>query len=136
MDVDDPAVRGDHGRGHGPLPRVRQHERDRDTGRGHGGRGAPRRPDPGVDGARRGGGNYLSNEIAYRVTLLRDRLGLHDRLPGGHLHTPVLQFGAGNTDPATGTVTDPEFVRDRLDIVAQVRSVLAVAVAATGPVRR
>ncbi|WP_425245112.1 pyroglutamyl peptidase [Streptomyces sp. NEAU-NA10] len=75
-----------------------------------------------------GGGNYLSNEIAYRATLLRDRLGLRDVLPGGHVHTPVLQFGAGNTDPATGTVTDPEFVRNRLDIIAQVRAILGVAV--------
>ncbi|MFH0175625.1 pyroglutamyl peptidase [Streptomyces cacaoi] len=73
-----------------------------------------------------GGGNYLSNEIAYRATLLRDRLGLHDSLPGGHVHTPVLQFAAGNTQD----VTDPEFVRNRLDIVAQVRAILAVAVAA------
>ncbi|MFI5871433.1 pyroglutamyl peptidase [Streptomyces sp. NPDC051445] len=77
-----------------------------------------------------GGGNYLSNEIAYRATLLRDRLGLHDSLPGGHVHTPVLQFGTGNTDPATGTVTDPEFVRNRLDIVAQVRAILSVAAGA------
>ncbi|MBW8817685.1 MULTISPECIES: pyroglutamyl peptidase [unclassified Streptomyces] len=75
-----------------------------------------------------GGGNYLSNEIAYRVTLLRDRLGLHDELPGGHVHTPVLEFGAGNTDPATGAVTDPGFVRNRLDIIAQVRAILVVAV--------
>jgi len=74
-----------------------------------------------------GGGDYLSNEIAYRATLLRDRLGLHDALPGGHVHTPVLEFGAGNTDPATGAVTDPEFVRNRLDIIAQVRSILTVA---------
>ncbi|SER88562.1 Pyrrolidone-carboxylate peptidase (N-terminal pyroglutamyl peptidase) [Streptomyces sp. yr375] len=76
-----------------------------------------------------GGGDYLSNEIAYRATLLRDRLGLHGSLPGGHVHTPVLQFGTGNTDPATGTVTDPEFVRNRLDIVAQVRAILGVATA-------
>ncbi|MEU3616565.1 pyroglutamyl peptidase [Streptomyces sp. NPDC006872] len=74
-----------------------------------------------------GGGNYLSNEIAYRATLLRDRLGLHDSLPGGHVHTPVLQFGAGNTTE----VTDAEFVRNRLDIVAQVRAILTVAVSAT-----
>lgn len=78
-----------------------------------------------------GGGNYLSNEIAYRATLLRDRLGLHDTLPGGHVHTPVLQFGTGNTDPATGTVTDPEFLRNRQDIIAQVRAILTVAVNAT-----
>ncbi|KUM81083.1 hypothetical protein [Streptomyces curacoi] len=84
-------------------------------------------PTPGSTARAGGGGNYLSNEIAYRATLLRDRLGLHDVLPGGHVHTPVLQFGAGNTDPATGSVTDPEFVRNRLDIIAQVRTILKVA---------
>ncbi|MEW2388530.1 pyroglutamyl peptidase [Streptomyces venezuelae] len=88
------------------------------------------RPDGPTEGSTAragGGGDYLSNEIAYRATLLRDRLGLHDRLPGGHVHTPVLQFGAGNTDPATGDVTDPEFVRNRLDIIAQVRGILGAA---------
>ncbi|TGB13089.1 pyroglutamyl peptidase [Streptomyces sp. MZ04] len=88
------------------------------------------RPDGPTEGSTAragGGGNYLSNEIAYRATLLRDRLGLHDRLPGGHVHTPVLQFGAGNTDPATGKITDPEFVRNRLDIIAQVRQILTAA---------
>jgi hypothetical protein len=87
----------------------------------------PDGPTPGSTARQGGGGNYLSNEIAYRATLLRDRLGLHDVLPGGHVHTPVLEFGAGNTDPATGTVTDPEFVRNRLDIIAQVRAILTVA---------
>ncbi|ALO13333.1 hypothetical protein AQF52_7747 [Streptomyces venezuelae] len=86
----------------------------------------PDGPTPGSAARAGGGGNYLSNEIAYRATLLRDRLGL-TRLPGGHVHTPVLQFGPGNTDPATGVVTDPEFVRNRLDIIAQVRSIVAVA---------
>ncbi|MEU6989329.1 pyroglutamyl peptidase [Streptomyces sp. NPDC046465] len=88
------------------------------------------RPDGPTEGSTAragGGGDYLSNEIGYRATLLRDRLGLHGRLPGGHVHTPVLQFGAGNTDPATGDVTDPEFVRNRLDIIAQVRGILRVA---------
>ena len=88
------------------------------------------RPDGPTEGSTAragGGGNYLSNEIAYRATLLRDRLGLHDSLPGGHIHTPVLQFGAGNTDPATGTITDPEFVRNRVDIIAQVRAMVTVA---------
>ncbi|WP_031476239.1 hypothetical protein [Streptomyces bicolor] len=95
-----------------------------------GGTEAVVRPDGPTEGSTAragGGGNYLSNEIAYRATLLRDRLGLHDSLPGGHVHTPVLQFGAGNTDPATGSVTDPEFVRNRLDIIAQVRTILKVA---------
>ncbi|WP_240496531.1 pyroglutamyl peptidase [Streptomyces torulosus] len=87
----------------------------------------PEGPTAGSTARAGGGGNYLSNEIAYRATLLRDRLGLHDTLPGGHVHTPVLQFGTGNTDPATGTVTDPEFVRNRLDIIAQVRAIVGVA---------
>ncbi|MGI5454479.1 pyroglutamyl peptidase [Streptomyces sp. CA-249302] len=95
-----------------------------------GGTAAVVRPDGPTEGSTAragGGGNYLSNEIAYRATLLRDRLGLHDTLPGGHVHTPVLQFGAGNTDPATGAVTDPEFVQNRVDIIAQVRSIITVA---------
>ncbi|MFF6874375.1 pyroglutamyl peptidase [Streptomyces sp. NPDC012474] len=83
----------------------------------------PDGPTPGSTAREGGGGDYLSNEIAYRATLLRDRLGLRDRLPGGHVHTPVLQFGAGNTTE----VTDPEFVRNRLDIIAQVRAILRVA---------
>ncbi|MEV6989821.1 pyroglutamyl peptidase [Streptomyces sp. NPDC093228] len=91
-------------------------------------------PTPGSTARAGGGGDYLSNEIAYRATLLRDRLGLHGTLPGGHVHTPVLQFGAGNTDPATGTVTDPEFVRNRVDIIAQVRAIVTVAAnSASGP---
>jgi hypothetical protein len=95
----------------------------------------PDGPTPGSTAREGGGGNYLSNEIAYRATLLRDRLGLRGTLPGGHVHTPVLRFGAGNTDPATGSVTDPEFVRNRLDIVAQTRAIVAVAVSASGPER-
>ncbi|AIR98204.1 hypothetical protein SGLAU_11000 [Streptomyces glaucescens] len=88
-------------------------------------------PTPGSAARAGGGGDYLSNEIAYRATLLRDRLGLHGTLPGGHVHTPVLQFGAANTTE----VTDPEFVRNRLDIVAQVRAIVSAAVSATGRTR-
>ncbi|MFF7894069.1 pyroglutamyl peptidase [Streptomyces sp. NPDC007907] len=87
----------------------------------------PDGPTPGSTARAGGGGDYLSNEIAYRATLLRDRLGLRDTLPGGHVHTPVLQFGAGNTTE----VTDPEFVRNRLDIIAQVRAILRVAAEAS-----
>lgn len=68
-----------------------------------------------------GGGDYLSNEIAYRATLLRDALGLD--IPGGHLHTPVLQFGEGNTTE----LTDPVFEANQRDIIDQVRNVLVVA---------
>ncbi|MFJ7955652.1 pyroglutamyl peptidase [Streptomyces sp. NPDC096319] len=89
----------------------------------------PDGPTPGSAARAGGGGNYLSNEIAYRATLLRDRLGL-TRLPGGHVHTPVLEFGPGNTDPATGTVSDPDFVRNRLAIIAQVRAIVSVAASA------
>ncbi|MEU3350130.1 pyroglutamyl peptidase [Streptomyces sp. NPDC037389] len=89
----------------------------------------PDGPTPGSTARAGGGGDYLSNEIAYRATLLRDAVGL--KVPGGHLHTPVLNFGAGNTDPATGRITDPAFVRARMAITAQVRAVLAVAVGAT-----
>ncbi|MFJ7899222.1 pyroglutamyl peptidase [Streptomyces sp. NPDC096198] len=87
----------------------------------------PDGPTPGSSARAGGGGDYLSNEIAYRATLLRDRLGLHDRLPGGHLHTPVLEFGAGNTDPATGSVTDPGFEQNRRGIVDQVRAIVTSA---------
>ncbi|MFC5802251.1 pyroglutamyl peptidase [Streptomyces formicae] len=90
----------------------------------------PDGPTPGSTARAGGGGDYLSNEIAYRATLLRDRLGLGTALPGGHVHTPVLQFGSGNTDPATGTVTDPEFERNRQDIVAQVRAIVTTAASA------
>ncbi|MFJ1599791.1 pyroglutamyl peptidase [Streptomyces sp. NPDC088261] len=88
----------------------------------------PGGPTPGSAARAGGGGDYLSNEIAYRATLLRDRLGRN--IPGGHVHTPVLEFGPGNTDPATGTVTDPQFVQNRLDIVAQIRSIIVVAAGA------
>ncbi|WFB09746.1 pyroglutamyl peptidase [Streptomyces sp. LX-29] len=87
--------------------------------------GRPDGPTPGSTARAGGGGDYLSNEIAYRATLLRDAVGLH--APGGHLHTPVLRFGAGNTDPATGTVSDPDFVRERMAITGQVRALLVVA---------
>ncbi|MFI2210733.1 pyroglutamyl peptidase [Streptomyces sp. NPDC020141] len=84
---------------------------------------SPAGPTPGSTAREGGGGNYLSNEIAYRATLLRDRLGL--TVPGGHVHTPVLEFGAGNTTE----ITDPAFVRNRLDIIAQVREIIRVAAA-------
>ncbi|MFE1362908.1 pyroglutamyl peptidase [Streptomyces anulatus] len=91
----------------------------------------PDGPTPGSASRAGGGGDYLSNEIGYRATLLRDRLGL-PKLPGGHLHTPVLQFGAENTNPQTGTVTDPEFERNRADIVSQVGELVKTAVGETG----
>lgn len=82
---------------------------------------SPAGPTPGSVARAGGGGDYLSNEIAYRVTLLRDALGL--TIPGGHLHTPVLEFGAGNTTE----LTDPTFETNQLDIINQVRAAVTVA---------
>ncbi|WP_171161819.1 pyroglutamyl peptidase [Streptomyces sp. I05A-00742] len=84
----------------------------------------PDGPTPGSAARAGGGGDYLSNEIAYRATLLRDATGL--AVPGGHLHTPVLRFGADNGSPS-GRVTDPEFERNRREITAQVRALVGVA---------
>ncbi|MEU0490184.1 pyroglutamyl peptidase [Nocardiopsis sp. NPDC006139] len=46
----------------------------------------PGGPTPGSAARRGGGGDYLSNEIAYRNTLLRDRAG--SSIPAGHVHLP------------------------------------------------
>jgi pyrrolidone-carboxylate peptidase len=82
---------------------------------------SPTGPTPGSVARAGGGGDYLSNEIAYRTTLLRDALGL--TVPGGHLHTPVLEFAPTNTTE----LTDPTFETNQLDIINQVRAVLTVA---------
>ncbi|WP_150245512.1 pyroglutamyl peptidase [Nocardiopsis quinghaiensis] len=60
-----------------------------------------------------GGGDYLSNEIAYRNTLLRDRSG--QRVPAGHVHLPM----AGDPEPG-----------ENAEILAQVRLVVAAVAAA------
>ena len=64
------------------------------------------------------GGGYLSNEVAYRATLLRDLLG--PGVPGGHVHTPVLAMAAGNITE----ITDPTFEKNRADIAAQTELIL------------
>jgi pyrrolidone-carboxylate peptidase len=81
----------------------------------------PNGPTPGSVARQGGGGDYLSNEIAYRTTLLRD--ALHLSIPGGHLHTPVLQFDPTNTTE----LTDPTFIQNRTDIINQIRALLIVA---------
>jgi hypothetical protein len=81
----------------------------------------PNGPTPGSVARQGGGGDYLSNEIAYRTTLLRD--ALHLTTPGGHVHTPVLTFDPTNTTQ----ITDPVFVQNRTDIITQVRAILVVA---------
>ncbi|MDP0397407.1 hypothetical protein [Tsukamurella strandjordii] len=77
--------------------------------------------------ARQGaGGDYLSNEIGYRVTLVRDRLGAS--VPGGHVHTPVL-----DGLPADRAVTaSPEYRANLAAIVDQARSVVAVVARGEG----
>jgi pyrrolidone-carboxylate peptidase len=86
----------------------------------------PNGPTPGSVARQGGGGDYLSNEIAYRTTLLRD--AVHADLPGGHVHTPVLQFAPGNTTE----ITDPVFVQNRTDIIAQARAIITVAAGTLG----
>jgi hypothetical protein len=78
-----------------------------------------------------GGGDYLSNEIGYRATLLRDACQL--RVPGGHLHTPVLLFDKDNTDPATGHITDPVLERYRDAVIAQAGTLLTTALSTLAP---
>lgn len=83
------------------------------------------RPDGPTEGSQArsgGGGNYLSNEIAYRATLLRDAVGL--RAPGGHIHTPVLQ-GLSATDPTQ--LSNAQFEEQRSAISAQIRSLVLTA---------
>lgn len=70
-----------------------------------------------------GGGDYLSNESAYRNTLLRDTFGLS--IPAGHIHTPVMtNFFGGTAATGGGTrddnaITDARFEAYRTAIVAQ-----------------
>ncbi|PSK93787.1 hypothetical protein CLV63_116194 [Murinocardiopsis flavida] len=78
-------------------------------------------PTPGSAPRRGGGGDYLSNELAYRNTALRDRAGR--TIPVGHVHTPRLVLGAD--DPAA--LTDAAFERDRADITAQLRAIITAA---------
>jgi hypothetical protein len=82
---------------------------------------APDGPTPGSVAQQGGGGNFLSNEIAYRATLLRDAVGAG--IPVGHLHTPVLEFAPGDFSQ----VTDPAFRQNLADILDQTRALLTVA---------
>lgn len=77
-----------------------------------------------------GGGDYLSNESAYRNTLLRDVFRLD--IPAGHIHVPVMNNYFGGT-PATGggtrddnAITDARVEAYRDAIVAQTTRLLQV----------
>jgi hypothetical protein len=76
-------------------------------------------PDPGSCANSGGGGSYLSNESAYRNTLLRDRLGLN--IPAGHIHTPDMQHFE-----TTFGVSDATFDAWRLAIREQVKRLIHV----------
>ncbi|WP_017543174.1 hypothetical protein [Nocardiopsis prasina] len=58
---------------------------------------------PSADSSSRkgGGGDYLSNEIAYRNTLLRDRAG--SNVAAGHVHLPNTRRPAEHTDTVART---------------------------------
>ena len=72
-------------------------------------------PTPGSTAVAGGGGDYLSNESAYRTTALRDALGA--RTKQGHIHVPVLD----------GDATGEPLVDMRADIVAQTLDLVAAA---------
>ena len=79
--------------------------------------------------ARQGaGGDYLSNEVAYRNTLMRDRFGLS--IPAGHIHVPVMTRFGTNPNPGNGepsnVITDPTFEAYRDTIVEQTRRLIFV----------
>jgi pyrrolidone-carboxylate peptidase len=76
-------------------------------------------PAPGAAAASGGGGDYLSNESMYRANRLRIGLGL-TALPGGHVHTPVLN------NPA-GVLTSAQFEADRKSIVDQTVNIVLAA---------
>jgi pyrrolidone-carboxylate peptidase len=78
-----------------------------------------------------GGGDYLSNEVAYRNTLMRDTFGLS--IPAGHIHVPTMTRFIGNTPPNNssssnpGAITDSTFEAYRDAIVEQTRRLIFVA---------
>lgn len=77
-------------------------------------------PPPAQSCARSGaGGAYLSNESAYRNTLLRDRMGLS--IPAGHIHTPDMQHFESDFG-----VSDATFDAWRSAIAAQTRQLIHV----------
>ena len=85
--------------------------------------GGPTEGSVAVDG---GGGGYLSNESAYRVTRLL--LDTPSAPPGGHLHTPVLDFDLDG-DPTQ--ITDPVFEANRTAIVTESTAILLAGLASS-----
>ncbi|MGW4894391.1 pyroglutamyl peptidase [Kitasatospora sp. NPDC004240] len=75
-------------------------------------------PTPGSRAVAGGGGGYLSNEVAYRTNRLRLELAPH--LPGGHLHTPVLDGLPTQPELLTG----PAFEQNEAAITGEVLDIL------------
>ena len=73
-----------------------------------------------------GGGDYLSNESAYRNTLLRDVMGL--KIPAGHIHVPVMNHFDGGPDikQDDNAMTDAVFESYRTAIVGQTTNLLKI----------
>jgi hypothetical protein len=86
----------------------------------------PAGPTDGSVAVEGGGGSYLSNESAYRVTRLLTTVP--NPPPGGHVHLPVMAFGPDNADE----ITDPVFEANRAAIVAQTQAILLAGVKAGG----
>jgi len=76
-------------------------------------------PTPGWEAVSGSPGDYLSNEIAYRATLLRD--GADAANVGGHVHTPVLGV------PHKRRISDRGFVHRRDAIVEQTLALVRAA---------
>jgi pyrrolidone-carboxylate peptidase len=88
-----------------------------------------RRPDGPTKGSiavEGSGGGYLSNEMAYRNTLVRKHFG--PDMPAGHLHVPVLQFDRANPND----ITDPTYEANREAIVAGAHAILRRGIATLG----
>ncbi|WP_027017171.1 hypothetical protein [Comamonas composti] len=88
-------------------------------------------PDPGWCSSAGGGGNYLSNESAYRNTVLRDVFRLD--IPAGHIHVPVMNNYFGGTPTTAGgtrndnAITDARYEAYRTAIVTQTKALLIEA---------
>jgi pyrrolidone-carboxylate peptidase len=81
-------------------------------------RESPDGPTEGWHAVQGGGGGYLSNEVAYRLTRLVLESG--QTLPSGHLHTPELKF-----DPSNSTeISDSTLTANRSVISAEAERIL------------
>jgi len=78
-----------------------------------------------------GGGNYLSNEVAYRNTNMRDIFGL--QIPAGHIHTPVVNNFAATPAGTAPLYTDSTYEAWRDAIVQQGRNLFFAVGRNLGP---